>query len=196
MTRRTRLNPFATTVDIPPSGTAAAPDPLTAAISTIPRWSISTAAVTLTSQALRLTFFTADKSITAANLMVNVNTPAAAATPTLCRMGIYSVAGNGDIALIASTPNDTTLFATTFTPYTKALSSSVGLTAGTRYAVGLLVVSAAAMPGFYGAAVFASAEHAVALRLTGAVTAQTDLPSTVAAASLSNVSAPFYARVS
>jgi len=100
---------------------------------------------------MRAMFFTPDVSFTAANITVQTGATAAAATPTLCRMALYSVdASNRFTAELANTANDTTLFATTFTAYTRALSQTVSLVQGTRYAVGILVVSATTMPNFAG----------------------------------------------
>lgn len=129
-------------------------------------------------QELILTYFTARKSETVNNVRVNTGNTAAAATPTLCRIGLYSVDGAGNLTLVASTANDTTLFAGTFTVYTRAFSVGYALVAGSRYALGLLVVSAAAMPKFGG--IFpgggVNAEIAIAPQLAGHITAQADLP--------------------
>lgn len=144
---------------------------------------------------LRLAYFTARKSETITQVRT-VSGAAAGATPTLVRIGIYSVAANGDLTLIASTPNDTTLYATANTVYTKALTASFNTVKGTRYAIGILVVTAAALPtlvGLSGASGMAS-EHGLAPRAAGFVAAA-DLPSTQTEASLSNSLAYWYVHL-
>jgi len=169
---------------------------LTVGQETVPRFSVAAATGSMVSQSLRLTFFTARTSETVTQVRQWTGTTAAGATPSLCRLGLYSVAANGDIALVASTPNDTTLFAAANTAYTKSFSASYALATGLRYALGILVVSAAAMPSFYSAAAALSAtELATAPRLAAAVAAQADLPASVVAASLGLSALAFYSVV-
>lgn len=145
---------------------------------------------------MELTFFTARKSETVGTLRVRTGNTAAAATPTLIRLGVYTVAANGDGTLIASTPNDTTLLAATFSGYSKALSAGFAKVAGQRYAVGKLVVSAAAMPTFVGKNSLGVVDPTVAPRLMGSLAAQADLPGTFTDAALTNATnsqATYYA---
>ncbi len=168
------------------------PDSLTDAINTLPRWGAPTSTATA-SGTLFLTYKTADKSFTCANLTMYTGGTAAGATPTLVRYAIYTVAGNGDLTLVASTTNDTSLFAALQTGYTKSLSSSYGITYGSRYAFGFLIVTGAATPTLHGTA-HRAAETAIAPRISGSVTGQTDLPSSVSAGSITNTSSMFYMR--
>src|SRR5215207_4562461 len=96
---------------------------LTTGEETIPRMFAFQSNVTRVSGVLGLTFFSARKTESISQIRMTCGNVAAASI-TLCRIGIYSVAGNGDITLVASTPNDTALFAATFTRYTKSLSAS------------------------------------------------------------------------
>ncbi|MCE5291592.1 MAG: hypothetical protein LLG14_20465 [Nocardiaceae bacterium] len=158
---------------------------LTTGQETIPRIEAPQVGLTWSSGSLRLSYFTARKSETETTVIVYTGQTAAGATPTLCRVGLYSVAANGDLTLVGSIANDTTLFAAASTKYTRSLSSSVALVAGNRYALGLLVVTSAAMPSFIGGGLPFSASldaPAVAASLSG----QTDLPSSITAASLGN----------
>jgi hypothetical protein len=149
-----------------------------------------------TSQSLRLTYFTARKTETATQVRVVTGGTAAAATPTLVRFGIYSVAVNGDVALIASTANDTTLLAAAATAYTKALQASVPLAAGTRYAFAILVVSAAAKPTLPCLVTgLAGTESALSPRLAASVAGQADLPASVVNASLAASTLAIYSVV-
>lgn len=144
----------------------------------------SSGSPTSTSGRLILGYFTARKTETTANVRVISGNVAAAATPTLCRIGLYTEAANGDLALVASTANDTALFASTFTPYVRAWTASYAKVMGQRYALGILVVSGAAMPALYGNGGVSSSEAAIAPRLCGMVTGQADLPVSVLAASV------------
>lgn len=137
------------------------------------------------SQTLMLTYFTADKDVTVNNVYTRGGTTAAGATPTIVRFGLYSVAANGDLTLVASTANDTTIFNSASQSVNKALSASYNMVMGQRYAGGWLVVSAAAMPTIIGIDYqLSGTEMALAPRLTGVVTGQSNLPSSVAAASV------------
>lgn len=164
---------------------------------TIPRLVIGNTALSLTSQTMRLSYFTARKTETATKVRLPCGTTAAGATPTLIRVGIYSVANDGTLALIASTPNDTTLLAAANTVYTKSLSASFVKKAGVRYAVGVLVVSAATMPTLIGntGGGNITSEFAAAPQLAGSVASQTDLPASVAPGSVSAATAIPYVVV-
>lgn len=143
------------------------------------------AALAPTSQQLRLTFFTARRSETSTQIRVYTGSTAAAATPTLCRIGLYLIDSAGDGSLVASTANDTTLFAATSTAYTKSWSSSYAMIAGQRYAWGPLVVSATTMPVFVGHSIFIAAEStSMAPTMSAALNSQANLPSSFTAASL------------
>lgn len=142
--------------------------------------------VTMASGTAVFSYFRAKQSITIASLKAYTGSTAAAATPTTIKLGVYSVdEATGDLTLLASTANDTTLFAATFTGYTKALSAPVALTAGNRYAYGILEVSGAAVATLQGV-VFAGfqAEFFREPRLSAIVASQTDLASSYTYASL------------
>jgi len=182
-----------------PQGPAAWSDNnlLTTGEETISRVSARDTTLALTSQKLLLTYFTGRRTETVTQVRVVSGGTAAGATPTTCVIGIYSVAGNGDLTLITSTPNDTSLYAATATAYTKSFSSSWSKVAGTRYALGLLVVTAATAPTTAG--IFAgggvATEAGQAPRLAGSLTGQSSLPSTIANGSIANTTNMFYAAV-
>jgi hypothetical protein len=139
------------------------------------------------SGALLLTYFTAQRTESITQIRTYLGGTPAGATPTLCRFGIWSVASADDAltGLVASTPNDTALFNSANAAHTKSFSATFSKVAGTRYAVGVLVVSGAAIPTFLGCGVNSSTLDIVAVpRLSATVASQTDLPSTVAAGSL------------
>lgn len=126
-----------------------------------------------------LTFFKAAKSEAITQIKVATSGTAAAATPSLCRLGIYALTGTTN-TLVASTVSDTALFAAANTFYTKALSATWQKQQGQVYVCALLVVTAAAAPSFTGWQLSPSnLTHdlmTLAPYVSGAVTGQADLP--------------------
>lgn len=145
---------------------------------------------------IRLSHFTARKTESITQLSVATGSTAAGATPTLIRMGVYSVAGTdgqGDLTLVASTPNDTTLLAAQNTLYTKGLSASWSKVAGQRYAIGIIVVTAATAPTFVTMQQQAQADcFTSAPRLNSARNSQADLVTPIVAANLVQVNGMIY----
>jgi hypothetical protein len=177
--------------------TVAADDPnaISSTVATMRRADVFSNNVVLgTSGTLRLTYFTPAKPLAATQVRVATGGTAAAATPTLCRIGLYSVAANGDLTLVGSTANDTTLFAATTTAYTRSLTATANLAAGTRYAMGIVVVSGVTLPSFAGQIPsLPNTETALAPALSASVTGQPDLPSSLAVASIQfNTAQRFY----
>lgn len=166
---------------------------LASAQTTIPR-DLAQTSTALVSGSMQLVYFTAASSLSVVRLRTVVSSPVAGATPTLCRMGIYSIAANGDGTLVASTANDTNLWVTqgTFTEAQKALSSSFPLVPGQRYADALLIVSAAAMPALYAALPLNTTTMGATPRLSSSLAGQTDLPASFTAASLTVSNKRFY----
>lgn len=103
----------------------------------------------MTSQTIVYTFFTCRRSLRGATTIRYFSGATAAATVTTIQYGLYKVVevanelfsttAVGDLALVASTPNDATLLTATNTAYPKATSAAFDLKAGKRYAVALLV---------------------------------------------------------
>lgn len=160
------------------------PDDLTSGESTISRRDVTTSGVSTGNQSLRLTYFTAKKTEVVTQVKVPSGGTAAGATPTLCRVGIYEADASGNLTLVASTASDTALFAASSTVYTKAFTASFTKKRGTRYAVGILVVTGATAPTLSGHNILLSATAASAPRLGGLVSAQSDLPSSVSVGSI------------
>lgn len=154
---------------------------------TVPRQLAVSGSVTAATGVLLLTFFTARKTEVTTQGTMRTGTTAAAATPTLCRFGLYEVDAAGDGLLVASHANDTALFANTFTSYTKSWTASYLKRAGQRYAWATIVVSAGAVPTFQGV-VEGSAFATNTPRLHGTLASQTDLPTSFTNASLGNAS--------
>lgn len=146
--------------------------------------------VGLVSGRVQWSYFTASKTATVSNARTfTTSAGAAGATPTLCRVGLYAVnASTTDLTLVASTTNDTAMWAANGSTYSKTLSASVTLTAGVRYAVGVLVVTAATAPSLWGSSSLNTApnQHAVAPRRQAQLSSQTDLPSSATEAGMAN----------
>lgn len=169
-------------------------DALGSGQSTVPR-SLVNANVAQPTGVLRLAFFSSVKSETTTQARVSTITPAAAATPTLVRWGLYSVAANGDGTLVASTANDTTLFSVASTAYTRPWSAPYALTRGSRYAFGCLVVTGATAPNVAANTQQDSTEAARSPRLAGILSAQADLPAGFTDAGLTNSTSRIYAAI-
>lgn len=170
---------------------------LTTGEETFARDTVSSVLTSVSSQAMRMTYFTARKTETTTQVKVYTGTTAAAATPTLCRIGLYTIAATGDGTLVASTTNDTTLFAASNTAYTRSWSSSYAKIAGQRYALAILVVTAAAAPSITGilAGTAPTVENSIVPRLSSALTSQSDLPSTFTSGSLTTNTSRYYAAI-
>jgi hypothetical protein len=170
------------------AGVGRDPYMMTAGEFVYPRLLATAATAAVTSQGLFISYFQAKRTETVTQVTLATDATAAAATPTLCRMGVYSVPDATALAthtLIASTANDTTLFATTNTSYTKAFSASFTKSAGQWYGVAVLVVSGAALPTFRGLPhaannstnTWAPANYPP---ISGSIAGQADLPATYA----------------
>jgi hypothetical protein len=110
-----------------------------------------------TSGQLVLTYFTAKKTETILSATTWTGGTAAAATPTVNRYGVYSIAADGAGTLINQCAHDAALFATANTAYNKAFTAAFAKVEGQRYAFGVIVVTAGAMPTFFGQAFGGSA---------------------------------------
>jgi len=133
---------------------------------------------------LHLSYFTATKTETINNVVTALLANVAAGNTT-ARIGIYSVDANGGLTgLLASTANDTALWTTGNGNRTKALQAGWSKVAGTRYAIGALVIGGSG-PQLIG--IFPSSSlSALAPRANGVVTGQSSLPSSVASGSIAD----------
>jgi hypothetical protein len=168
---------------------------LTTGEATMPRRTVSSQPG-MTNGSMRLTYFPAVKSET----ITQVRT-APAGTPqvgaTLCRIGVWEVdLSTGNLAPVASTVNDTTLWVAANTDYDKAFSSSFAKKRGTWYAVGVLLVGASQTPLFTGQGSITPLRSAGAPRLSGFISGLTDLPSgTISAGTISNSAQQIYSEL-
>lgn len=160
---------------------------LTVGESTLSRLAVASAAVPIVSGTMYLTYWTAKKTEQVANMRLVAGSTAAAATPTLVRAGVFSVAANDDLTLLGAIANDPSIFSASFGVYTRAVAAPFAKIAGQRYATGILLVTGVATPTLAGAGVnfTGGSEPTAAPRLTARVVSLADLPASVAAASLS-----------
>jgi len=137
-------------------------------------------------EALRLCYFTARKTESISQVRVITGSTAAGATPTLIRIGVWTANGAGALlAQQAATASDTSLLAASATRYTKAFAAPFTKQRGQRYAVGILVVTAATLPTLVGhGTAIQAAEAGVDPMISAVVNGQADLPATVAAGSI------------
>lgn len=122
-------------------------------------------------------------------------------TVTACRLGLYTVAANGDCSLAAQTTNDATRCAVASTEYGLAASpldttggfpASYTLVRGARYAAAFYV-TASATPTIFGVATNTLLTGA-SPRLTGFDNSGsgTDLNLTITAANIANIASMYY----
>ena len=154
--------------------------PTTGAVDVAPRWDNQSAA--LVSGTVYMTFFTPLKDIEIDDISVSSAGTACAGT-TLSRFGLYTY-DETTATLVARTASDTTIFSVRNTLYTRTLNATGGypltytLKAGVRY--GLAVVWVGTTPGTaYVAYGFPPGSvAALSPKLNGAITGQSDLPTT------------------
>lgn len=130
----------------------------------------------LVANRMYLSYFQAATTEVCNNIQMYTNAAPVAPLPTLIRMGIYSIDPNGNGTLAASTVNDTTVFGTVNTTYTRAFSAPFSKIKGQRYASALCIATAGTPPTVYGR-LNGAGENLFANdpRLTGYLVA-TDLP--------------------
>jgi hypothetical protein len=164
---------------------------------TVPWWTADAGTVAMTSGLARFAMFTARRTMTAGGVRVLAGDTAAGGTPTLVKLALYSADSSRDLTFtaltrIAVTASDVTVFAAANTSYSTAFITPTVIDEGARYAVGVLVVTAATAPtvwGIVGGAAYAGPWY-------GAQAAgQTDLAASYTAGALANTPTVPYATV-
>jgi hypothetical protein len=165
------------------------------AVETFPRMTIGF--LVITTGNVLYSFFTPLATVTVSQITM-LSGGTAASGLTLARMGLVTYdEATGSATLVARCASDTTLFTATRTAYTRSFDtagsfpSSYQLVAGTRYGIALLCVGTT-MPTIQGNAGLAEMS-ALTPRLSAIRTSQSDLSTTTAANSQSQV---LYARLS
>jgi hypothetical protein len=160
---------------------------------TMRRTEATLSSLTMSSGTLRLAYFVARRTATVTGIRVSSGSPAAGATPTLVRFGLYSVDSSGNLTLMSAITSDTSLFATVSTSYTRNLAAAQTVQAGQQYAIGVLVVTSFAAPAVTGMNIAAGSEAQQTPVLANNLNAQSDLPSSVTAGSLVATASVVYA---
>jgi hypothetical protein len=123
-------------------------------------------------------FFTPSINMTISQISMGTSTVAQVGS-TLIRLGLYTFDGT-TVTLVARTANDTSLFSSPYTVYTRSFNTTGGfpatydLVAGTRYAFAYILVGASTMPQFYGC-LTSSPIAALLPKISGSRATQTDL---------------------
>lgn len=133
--------------------------------------------IATTSGVIYFMFFTPSQTVTASQISMSSG-GVQSASLTLARMGLYTFDGT-TATLVARTASDTTLFNATNTIFTRSFDTTGGypssytLTAGTRFALGLIQVGTtpASFAGVTGNAAIGN----LAPRVSGSASGQTDL---------------------
>lgn len=160
---------------------------------TMRRTEATVATLTMSTGTLRLGYFVARRTATVTGIRVSSGTTAAGATPTLVRFGLYTVDSSGNLTLLSAITSDTAVFAGVTTSYTRSLAAAQTVQPGQQYAIGVLVVTAAAAPTITGMNMAAGSEAQQVPALANNLTGQTDLPSSITAGSLSATASVPYA---
>lgn len=128
------------------------------------------------------TYFTSTVAGTFTKLRSVTGGTAAAATPSLNKMALYSVAANGDMTRKAITAHAATTWDTINTRYDIATVASYTVAVGERLAFAILCVTAGAAPTLLGRTLSGTAvgaEAAVQPRISAQLAGQSDLGATV-----------------
>jgi hypothetical protein len=138
------------------------------------------------------TFFT--PRITTSVTSISV---ASASTQTsgqsLVRFGLYTVDGSGNATLVARTASDSTIFSALNTVYTRTFNTTGGypssytLVAGTRYALGVVIVASTVGTVYTAFDNIPAPLSTLSPRVTGLVAATNDLPTSATSYSTSTV---------
>jgi hypothetical protein len=165
-------------------------------LATMERYEANLASTVATSQALRLTSLVPRLDHLSTGIRVYSGN-AGTLTSTLVRIGLYSINKFGDGTLIASTPNDTTLFSVANTTYSKNWSVPISVQQDVRYAVGIVIVYPSGAPTIVGATLTTQGQvEALALPWAAArMDSQPDLPSSFLYSALTASNLPAYARL-
>jgi hypothetical protein len=139
--------------------------------------------VTTVSGRILFTMFTPAFSLSVSQIQMYTGNVAASGL-TLARMGLFTWTDSTQTAtLLARTASDTTLFNATVTLFTRSFDTTGGypanytLSAGTRYAIGV-IATGTTMPQFAGQTLIAA--NGLTPRLTSFRDSQTDLVTTIA----------------
>jgi hypothetical protein len=145
---------------------------------------------TFTTGTIYWTFFSPMHNHTASSVAV-ASAGTATTGATVIQMGVYSF-DNTTATKLASTANDTTIFGTRNTVYSRNLDMPVTFVAGQRYGFAILVIASAPGTAYLAFGYPPAALNALAPVMRGYLDSQTNLPTT--AVPLVNTSNGYWAR--
>ena len=164
----------------------------------MPRGDYNTnAAGTMTSQLMRWSYFTAPETMTATQFRLVSGGTAAGATPSLVQASLWTVDASSNLTRVVVATNTPSLLAAANTVYASAFvtPASYTLIAGKRYAIGLLVVTAATAPTVPGQLAPTAAEMGLTPVLASQLASQATTPTSATAGSVTASATRFYAAV-
>jgi hypothetical protein len=161
----------------------------TTAIDVAPRYDNRSAS--FSSGTIYWTFFTPMVNATITTLSV-ASAGTATSGATTVQMGLYSF-DETTATRLAYTANDSTIFGTRNTIYTRSLNSSVNVVAGTRYGFAVLVVATTPGTGYLAFGYPPSVLNALGPIMRGYLDSQTSLPSS--ATPLTDTSNGYWGRL-
>jgi hypothetical protein len=135
-------------------------------------------AATFTSGTVYWTFFTPLETKTVSTVSV-ASAGTASSGVTVGKIGVYEF-DETTATRLATTTNDTSLFGTRNTVYTRNLNTSVTLVAGQRYGLAVLVVATTPGTGYLAFGYPPSVLNALGPVMRGYINGQSDLPATAA----------------
>lgn len=171
---------------------------LSGGVESMPIDAINSSTNQTVSGAVYFAYFTPMITVTCANALTYSGGTAAAATPTVCRVGFYTVAANGDLTLVARTENTTSLWSGTNAEYVTEFDTTGGypasytFVAGVRYAGAMICVTGTTAPQLRGSQSATSAHVARAPRKVGVRTGEADLAASYTSGLIANTSTRMY----
>jgi hypothetical protein len=151
----------------------------------------ATSASSINSGTINFAWFTPLVNITVSEISMATGSTAASGT-TLARMGLYETTDDGSSAtLLARTANDTTLFNTTSTLYTRSFDtaegypSSVTLVAGNRYGIAHITVASTQAGTRTAYPTYTVGMAPLSPRMAHSISSQIDLPETASSLGIS-----------
>jgi hypothetical protein len=164
-----------------------ATDSLTTGEANMPRDRITGTGITMNANgSARMKFFQAEKTEVITQVKSYCGGQAMVGA-TLAKMGVFELnPSTGDVALLASTANDTSLWAAPNTAYVRPFVASFTKKRGSWYGAAPLHVGATQLPTFAGQNTSIAAEAGQAPRIGAVIAAPADFPSNVLAASVND----------
>jgi hypothetical protein len=140
-----------------------------------PRYGTAESSSGFLTERLALTYFIPQRTESVTEVIISGGAIVASGL-TFAKIGVFSEATNGDLALVGVTADlHTSLFSSAYGTYTESFTSGFTKTAGQRYALGVLLIGTT-MPNFYGAS---CGYQGAAPKVSGYVDSETTMPTSI-----------------